>query len=372
MQVVICSDGIFPERIGGIQRHTRLLVETLAAEHPALDLVVVHPHVGRRVFADSPAVREITVAPRPGRKQYLLECHDLSKRIAEVLRTLPDAVIYSQGYAVWSGAKEFAPRLIVNFHGLESFQALTLKDWLIGMPFRAVTRRIARDARFVVSLGGRLTTILRTIVSQPDRRLVVLPNGVNVPADPAPDRQRRPGGLSILFVGRFAANKGIGDLLEAYRIVTADGDQSGTELHLVGDGPLYADLKASHERPDVHFHGKASDEVLDGLYRSVDLFVLPTLFEGMPTVVLEAMARGLPIAVTDVGATRELVDDTNGFIIPKRDPGSLAATLRAFARLSAEQRRSLGAASLCKVRERFTWSAVAAAHVRLFERVAAG
>jgi glycosyltransferase involved in cell wall biosynthesis len=112
--------------------------------------------------------------------------------------------------------------------------------------------------------------------------------------------------------------------------------------------------------------------VLDGLYRSVDLFVLPTLFEGMPTVVLEAMARGLPIAVTDVGATRELVDDTNGFIIPKRDPGSLAATLRAFARLSAEQRRSLGAASLCKVRERFTWSAVAAAHVRLFERVAAG
>lgn len=372
MQVVICSDGIFPERIGGIQRHTRLLVETLAAEHPALDLVVVHPHVGRRVFTDSPSVREICVAPRPGRKQYLLECHDLSKRIADVLRTLPDAVIYSQGYAVWSGAREFTPRLVVNPHGLESFQTLTLKDWLIGVPFRAVTRRITRDARFVVSLGGRLTTILRNFVPQPDRRIVVLPNGVNVPADTAPEKERRPGSLSILFVGRFAANKGIGDLLDAYRMVTADGDQKGLELHLVGDGPLYADLNARHRRPDIHFHGKASDEMLDRLYRNANLFVLPTLFEGMPTVVLEAMARGLPIAVTDVGATRELVDDTNGFIIPKRNPGSLAATLRTFAQLSDERRRSLGMASLRKVRERFTWSAVAAAHVRLFERVAAG
>jgi glycosyltransferase involved in cell wall biosynthesis len=93
------------------------------------------------------------------------------------------------------------------------------------------------------------------------------------------------------------------------------------------------------------------------------------LFEGMPTVVLEAMARGLPALVTDVGASRELVDSSNGEIIPKRDPNALADALLRLESMGTSGRDALGRAGRQRAMERFTWKAVAQAHVRLFAEV---
>jgi glycosyltransferase involved in cell wall biosynthesis len=92
----------------------------------------------------------------------------------------------------------------------------------------------------------------------------------------------------------------------------------------------------------------------------------------MPTVVLEAMARGLPILVTDVGATRELVDESNGQIIAKNSPDSIVAALDRLHGMPDGDFAALGARSIRKVEERFTWDRVADAHVDLFRRVASG
>jgi len=345
-----------------MQRHTDLLVRSLAGTYPELSISVVHTHTGKRLFADLPGVTEIHVAPRPGKRQYLLECYDLSGRMAEALRLMPDAVIYAQGLTVWKNVRDFAPRLINNPHGLESFQAISVRDKLIGFPFRHAFRSIWRHARHVVSLGGRLTTILKRYVPEPDRRVVVLPNGVRLPAEPCLRSAPPSPPCRLLFVGRFAANKGIADLLEAMSMLAAEGRGGHFVLHLVGTGPLYESLRSGNRLSNVVFHGAVGDAALHQLYCDSDVFVLPTLFEGMPTVVLEAMARGLPVIVTDVGATRELVDDRNGFIIPKRAPPELADTLKRFASLPSTSRASLGAASLRKVRERFTWDQVAESH----------
>jgi glycosyltransferase involved in cell wall biosynthesis len=371
MHVAICADGVFPDSVGGMQRHTRLLVENLARRHPGLRLSVLHTHVGKRLFPGQSNVEEVEIAPRPNHRQYLLETYELSGRMADALRTMPDAIVYSQGMVVWKGIAEFAPRLIVNPHGLEAHQAFGWKDWLITLPFRRIFERIFRHSRYVVSLGGRLTDILHRLVPNPDQRVVVLPNGVVPPAEATADRDRRSGRLEALFVGRFAPNKGIPDLLAAMDVLNARGLADRIHVRLVGSGPLYATLKQANDRPNVEFLGSVDDAALDALYARSHVFVLPTLFEGMPTVVLEAMARGLPIIVTDVGATRELVDAENGVIIRKHDPADLAARLEAFAMMSGSERVKLGRASQAKITNRFTWDRVADAHYGLFERLAA-
>jgi glycosyltransferase involved in cell wall biosynthesis len=371
MRVAICADGVFPESIGGIQRHSRLLIESLAQGFPDLGITVVHTHPAKRLFAGLPNVEERPVAPRPGKRQYILETYDLSGRVADVLRTMPDAIVYSQGMVVWKDIAEFSRRLVVNPHGLEAHQAFGWKDWLITLPFRRIFEHIFRHSRHVVSLGGRLTTILRRIVPDPDHRIVVLPNGVVPPSGAPPDRAGSAGHLNALFVGRFATNKGISDLLGAVDLVNAKRLGDRVRVKLVGGGPLYEPLLRANTRSNVEFCGGVDDAALDRLYAEADVFVLPTLFEGMPTVVLEAMARSLPIIVTDVGATRELVDESNGFIVAKRNPADLARRIEQMLEMSESGRRALGRASWERVQARFTWRRVADAHMELFQSVAA-
>jgi glycosyltransferase involved in cell wall biosynthesis len=368
MHVVICSDGIFPASMGGIERHTRLLVESLAARHRELRLTVIHTHPGTRLFESLTNVAEIAVEPKPGRRQYLIECLELSERFANELRKVPDAIIYSQGVCVLRGIHEFSRRLIVNPHGLESFQTLSFRDWATTTPFRLVQRRTFRHARYVVSLGGRLTKILEREIGD-SRRIVVLPNGVNLPSEPVHRAPRGDGPLRLLFVGRLARNKGVSDLVRAMGILDRQGLSGSITLDLAGAGPLLAQLSRDCRLPSVTFWGKVTDEQLEELYRRAHVFVLPTLFEGMPTVVLEAMARSLPALVTDVGATTELVDDANGKIIRKRDPVGLSATLRRFADMSEDTLAKLGEAGRERVRSRFTWSQVADSHARLIAQL---
>ncbi len=371
MRVAICADGVFPRAVGGIERHSRLLTETLAKRHPDLHLVVIHPHEGERLFAGFPNIEEITVAPRPGRRQYILECRELSGRMLSVLRGLPDAVVYAQGLAGWKGARELGPRLIVNPHGLESFQSAGLsgqsfKDRCVGFVFRHVSRSAMRWPRYVVSLGGTLTQILRREIRDSDRRVVVLPNGVTPPATDVVRSAAEARPLKALFVGRFAANKGIPDLLTAVDILNEQGLTDRIQIDLVGTGPLFVPLSSGNKRPNVIYHGPVDDATLDRLYREAHVFVLPTLFEGMPTVVLEAMVRRLPILVTDVGATREMVDENNGFIIPKQAPTHLAERLIDLANMPPERRAAMGEVSWQRVQDRFTWDRVADAHHALF------
>lgn len=373
MHVAICSDGIFPAKIGGIQRHTRLLAETMARIRPSLRLTVIHTHPGKTLFPDLANIHELAVEPRPGRRQYLVECLSLSERFAGALRSLPDAVIYSQGICVVRNIREFSTRLVVNPHGLEFFQTTSPIEWVKGIPFRTVQRHTFRHARHVVSLGGHLTRILRRETRNAPDKVVVLPNGVCAPPIEAALRRNRPASapLTLIFVGRLARNKGVADLLQAMDLIERDGRGADVRLHVVGSGPLLGKLRNSRPRDNVTFHEEVSDSELERLYAEADALVLPTLFEGMPTVVLEAMARGLPVLVTDVGATREMVDGSNGSIIPKQDPEGLASEILKLTDLGHGARCSLGTAGRARVDARFTWQRVAQAHLDLFDRIAA-
>lgn len=367
IHVVICTDGVFPQALGGMQRHSRLLAEHLAATGK-VRLTVVHPHAPG-IFDPALGIHEVAVAPIDTGRFYLRELWRYSARVAKALDELRPDVILSQGFCVWQGMTRFSDRLILHPHGLEMFQGLTLKERLLGAPFRMAVRYMARRSHTVISLGGRLTGLLHGAVKGSSARVQVIPNAVDVPpkATYVPTTN---GPLRLLFVGRFAFNKGLDLLIAVARKRVAQGRSEEVRFELAGDGPLRASIQEAGVPANVHLLGRVDDEQLFALYGTCDAFVLPTRFEGMPTVVLEAMARSRPIIVSDVGATAELVDGTNGYLIPSGDPEALEAAVDRFVRTGADERTSMAAASYARCAAGFAWPAVTRRFLELFEGIA--
>ncbi|MFI5220560.1 MAG: glycosyltransferase family 4 protein [Bacteroidia bacterium] len=369
LQVVFCTDGIFPHAIGGMQRHSRLLIEELS-KFSDLDLIVVHPHASTKVYDSSFSVTEVGLETKKTKNQigYLVNAYEYSKKVYQVLKKHPDAVIYSQGMSVWHGIKDVGNRLIINPHGLEPYQVLTLKEKIITIPFRCIHNYLFKHAAKIVSLGGRLTDILSNTLNIPKEKIIELPNAAKIPEHTM--RNFNAATIQFLFVGRFAFNKGIKTLIETVIELNNEGYAGKFRFALVGKGPLYSEMARSCKEPNVKFYGGADDSVLFNLYKESDVFVLPTLFEGMPTVILEAMGYGLPIIVTDTGATRQLVDRTNGFIIEKKSVASLKSTIIKYASLDNEEKKKLSEASYKKLKDNFTWPIVAQRHYELFKTFA--
>jgi glycosyltransferase involved in cell wall biosynthesis len=200
----------------------------------------------------------------------------------------------------------------------------------------------------------------RVIRIRPDR-LLVIPNGISLedvpPADPAEARAIL--GLSadtlvMGTVGRLQPVKGTRYLLEAFTQLAAVHED--VVLLLVGDGPERASLQVLAQQlgiaKSVRFLGDRQD--VSRCLHTMDVFVLPSIWEGMPNAALEAMAVGLPVVATAAGGTPEVVvDGVTGLLVPPRDPDALA---RAVARLlrDSDLRRTMGQAGRVRAKQRFS------------------
>ncbi len=365
MKIAFCTDGIFPHAVGGMQRHSRLLIEELMKHN--IKITVFHPHSGKTIFGSNKNITEVYIKGIDKEKNYLKETYKYSKRIFNHLVKMPEYIVYSQGLSVWYGIKKLPNKIIVNPHGLEPYQAINFKNKIIAIPFKTIFNYIFKHADKVVSLGGKLTHILETVISD-NSKIVVLPNGVNlVKTNLEAEKKDTP--IQMLFVGRFASNKGIDILLEVVSELNKEGVSQKIHYKLAGKGPLWAALKSQYKFNNVDFLGFVSDEQLNDLYLQSHCFVLPTLFEGMPTVVLEAMANQLPVIVTDVGATAELVDKSNGYLIPRNDKEALKEAIKNFVNKSQAERGVLAKNSLTKVKEKFSWNIVAERHIDIFSKL---
>jgi glycosyltransferase involved in cell wall biosynthesis len=152
----------------------------------------------------------------------------------------------------------------------------------------------------------------------------VIPNGVDVPAEllesPEPDPH------VLLAVGRLTPQKAPFDLLDAYCLLP-DDLRSHCQLKFAGDGPLASSLQNVIDEKrlgdSVQLVGHCRD--VPHLMRESTLLVLPSKWEGMPNVVLEAMANALPTIATAVDGTSELIDDGHtGWLVPSGSPQDLA------------------------------------------------
>lgn len=198
-------------------------------------------------------------------------------------------------------------------------QALALYYWLLSR----LTFQIA-DAIIVTT-----TEIARDLgQSVPPNRLHLIPNGVDLrlfyPAD-APSPGSPP---TVLFLGRLTEHKDPLTLLRAAHRLQQSG--RSIRLALVGDGPLRDPLVQEAQRLglNVHFHGIVSHDRLPPLLRNAHAFVLPSHSEGHPKALLEAMACGLPVVVSDIPGNRSVVEPgENGLLFPPGDAAKLADQL---------------------------------------------
>jgi glycosyltransferase involved in cell wall biosynthesis len=193
-----------------------------------------------------------------------------------------------------------------------------------------LTARLAfRHAGLVAPVSEDLASQLRAF--EPCARIRVVENVVDTdvfyPSD-GPRDQAEDGPARLLTVAAFAAKKGHADLLEALaelrrgREVTVD---------LVGDGDLRGELQARARRlgiaDAVRFHGELPKAEVAEFMRRADLFVLPSLFENLPCVLIESLATGLPFVATAVGGVPELTDGPGALLTPPGDPHALATAI---------------------------------------------
>lgn len=160
-------------------------------------------------------------------------------------------------------------------------------------------------------------------------------------------------------VGRLAEVKDQATLLKATRLLLEQRPTLRTRVRvvIVGDGPLRAALQRQVEESglaDVVWLAGDRDDV-PALLQMMDVFVLPSLAEGISNTVLEAMASGLPIVATDTGGNPELVEPAvNGYLFPVGDAQALAAMLGKLIDDDALV-RAMGAAARTRVEQRFDW-----------------
>ncbi|HHL22048.1 MAG TPA: colanic acid biosynthesis glycosyltransferase WcaL, partial [Aliiroseovarius sp.] len=174
-------------------------------------------------------------------------------------------------------------------------------------------------------------------------------------------------GPHFVFVGRLAAVKGLRVLLKAFE--QARKTEPGLRLTLVGDGPDRAFLEEA-ARPlgdAVHFAGYQSQSAVAGILATADALVLPSFAEGVPVVLMEAMASGKPVIATRVAGVPELVENgVSGFLVAPGNPDELAEKLILLGADPALRAR-MGDAGRRKVREEFDVRTEAARLRSLFE-----
>jgi glycosyltransferase involved in cell wall biosynthesis len=234
-------------------------------------------------------------------------------------------------------------------------------------------RLMTMALRRVIAVSREVRTRYARDVRVPERKLAVVPNGIDVPAivrqpDPAlrAELVRGRPDYVILTPARLHEQKGHADLLVAAAMVP------GGTFVLAGDGPLRAELERQAVELNVAercvFLGYRAD--VSDLLAAADLFVLPSLFEGLPVSVLEAMAAERPVVATAIGGTDEVVaHEVTGLLVPPRDPAALAAAIRHLQADPALAGR-LAAAGRDRVQREFSSAVTAREVMRIYDEVA--
>lgn len=213
--------------------------------------------------------------------------------------------------------------------------------------------RRARRAAVVVSCNDDAATSMRAVGADP----VLIRHGVALDRFHG-DRPAGHGPVDLLAVGRLVEKKGFEVLVDAMALLPGSAT-----LRIVGSGPLLDPLTARVDAAGVagrvRFIGARTHAELPDLYRDADIVVVPSVVDaagdrdGLPNVVLEAMATGCAVIASDVAAIpAAITSGVTGVLVPPGDPAALAAAIAALAD-DPEERMRVGKAARAEVERRF-------------------
>jgi sugar transferase (PEP-CTERM/EpsH1 system associated) len=298
-------------------------------------------------------------------------------RLFKLLRRLRPAILHTynlgtieyQAVALLAGV----PVRIHAEHGRDASdpQGLNRKHNLL-------RRLLANVIDRYVPVSNDLARWLDTVVGLPARKVETIINGVDTerfrngaPLDSAAAAWRADGAFVIGAVGRLQDVKNHAGLIDAFARLRARVPDQKLRLVLVGDGPLRARLEAQAAQS-----GAGADIVFAGAHANVaavlggfSLFALPSIAEGTPVTLLEAMASELPVVASDVGGIPEVVDHgVNGTLVPAGDPEALAQALAAYVR-DPQRAAAHGRAARARIEQHYSMAAMLAAYLGLYDRL---
>ena len=240
--------------------------------------------------------------------------------------------------------------------------------WLY-LLLKPVIRAIWGNASAVVACSEGLRELARETDS--DIKMDVIPDAVDLETFTPVQRNAYPEKVRVLTIGRLIPRKGFQFLIRALPQVLEKVSHN-FEIEIVGDGPYHGELLKLAENLGVTSHicfaGSVPYSELPQKYQAADLFILPSLAEGMPLVVLEAMGTGLPIVVSRVQGIDELVGDgVNGALF---DPGDVDGLAHALVKLinAGKDRIEMGKTSVERVKP-YDWKNIADAYLALYKEV---
>jgi glycosyltransferase involved in cell wall biosynthesis len=225
-----------------------------------------------------------------------------------------------------------------------------------------IEKSLISSSRVVSAVAEGVKLDLERYYPVQSGKVVVFGNGVNERfLEAGRSISRKKDGLMILYVGRLDYQKGLLDLIESMSIVARKVPQA--RLVLVGKGPLLPQvIKRVNEldlQEKVEIKGfESRDEVLADCL-SASIFVLPSHYEGLATVLLEAMACGDAVVATDVrGNSDVVVSGKTGLLVPKKEPIALANAIICLLE-NPDLRERLAKNARRLIEEEFTWEKVA-------------
>ncbi len=354
--------------------------------------------LGKHFAAAGHEVHLITSRFRDCPKDEMIEGFHIHR--VRALRKSPDvcAVHEMLTYAVSSSlyglqfAKKFQPDIVQVFFGIPAGGGAYLLRRTRNVPYivflggrdvpsrnpdppyyrwlylflKPIIRAIWGNASAVVACSEGLRELAQETDSE--IKMKVIPDAVDLETFTPVQRDASPEKVRVLTIGRLIPRKGFQFLIRALPQVLENVSHN-FEIEIVGDGPYKIELLrlaedlgvASH----IHFSGSVPYSELLQKYRDADLFILPSLAEGMPLVVLEAMGTGLPIVASRVQGIDELVaENINGALF---DPGNVDELANCLVKLinAGERRVEMGKASTERVKP-YDWKHIADAYLNLY------
>jgi glycogen synthase len=389
LRVLILSWEYPPLIEGGLARHVRKLSEALVG-------LGVEVHVLTRGGEESPAAEEVRGVQvhrvlEPSRPRDLGEFVTWIERMnADMLAAgveLGDAysfdLVHGHDWLVAAAcdhlARRFGAPLVTTIHATEHGRH---QGWVDKHPqsyIHGVERWITNRSDRVIACSAYMREQIADIFDVPERRVAVIPNGIDPGDLPAVDEAElarlrgefaAPDERLVLLIGRLVYEKGFQVALEAMPELIER--VPGTRFLVAGSGTHEQELKrqAADLGLDEHgtFLGWIGDDVLHQLYRIADVCVVPSIYEPFGLVALEAMASGCPCIVADTGGLREVVPhDEVGLRFRTRDPEALGGMVERVLTEPDLSERLIAEASEHVLR--FDWNDVATRTAEVYEAI---
>ena len=355
---------------------TRLDVEVnVMTSNPGKEDIVDH-HEGYRMHYVGPTKNKLSGTHIPELARFALTIIYYSKIVLNRIKpdlihcffTLPSGScglyckkFYNVPY-ITSVLGADVPGFNIGDWRLDAYHALT----------RFLSKSIWKNSSHIVANSNSLKETCNEF--SPNNKIEIISNGVDTELFYPAKNKKSNSEIQLLFISRLMPQKGIDTLIKACDVLNKRG-VTNYKLTIVGEGHLknlmFSLIEKYNLREKINHLGWKDLEELPDIYRAADIFILPSVMEGMSSVVLQAMASGLPIVASRVKGFEEVLEENeNGLFAEYNNPGQFANAIEKLIE-SESLRKSMSEKSL-KKSKMFSWESIAKQYLELYEKAVFG